>query len=98
MQPIGYNYSAGFPARLALVLNDPLDRLEWFESPESSEVSGLFVEYWDALPLAPNRGDVRRLVVDARKPFGVPGVVMYDARLRNGVVEIRDIRHTLIDF
>ncbi len=98
MQPIGYNYSPGFPARLALVLSDPLDRLQWFESTEPAEVGGLFIEYWDALPPAPNRDDVRRLVVDARGPFGVPGVTMYDARLRNNIVEIRDIRHALIEF
>lgn len=98
MQPTGYNYSAGFPARLALVLSDALHRLQWFESTEPSEVGGLFVEHWDALPPAPNRNDVRRLVVDARKPFGVPGVIMYDAKLRNDVVEIRDISHALIGF
>lgn len=93
-QPAGFAIGVTFWARLALVLPDPLDQLEWSRQGHDNEVGADLVENWHELFHTPNRPPEtwRRTVFPTRPPFPSPGYVIYDARLTpDSIVELRRV-------
>lgn len=100
IRPAGFAIGPPFWARLALVLPDPIDQLEWSRQEHDNEVGTELIEYWDELFEVPDRDPTRwrRLVMPARSPFPTPGWVMYDAHLtNNGIAELRRVEYIAVE-
>jgi hypothetical protein len=95
-RPVGFAIGPAFWARLALVLPDPLDQLEWSRQGHDNEVGADLIENWAELFHVPDQDPARwrRTVFPARSPFETPGWVMYDARLTtDGIAELRRVEY-----